>query len=198
MTKYPKEICRYKAMIEGYENDWKKYQVFSDNVEGWQGLEIKGHPVTDPESAGTYILSCTEKVMCGTDVFIGTYCGFRLSALFDPFSQKIQLKLQGDSSYLIDIRKKAKSNIVRLKQCLEGIPEYIAKAQEMLDQIYHQQDSAQKELETSFPFEDDLKEKSQRLDELNCELNLESVPLEGAEKNIDEAVIGTPMIKKAI
>ena len=74
-------------------------------------------------------------------------------------------------------------NITRLDNCLAALPDRIQKVHDTLDNLYQQQAAAKEESGKPFPQEEELREKSARLAELDAALNMDErdVPVAGEE-----------------
>ena len=74
---------------------------------------------------------------------------------------------------------KAESNLIRIDNALSNMESRLARVQDKLDTLHTQMETAKAELGKPFPQEQELKEKSARLAELNIELNIDDkTPLE--------------------
>ena len=77
-------------------------------------------------------------------------------------------------------------NIQRIDNVLDSIPEKITKAQEQLENTKTQFENAKQEINKPFPQEQELMEKTARLNELNILLNLDKKENEIVDNEIEE------------
>ena len=78
--------------------------------------------------------------------------------------------------------RSANGNIVRIDNAIKDMPSRLAVCKTELEDTMLQLENAKAEVEKPFAFEDELKQKSARLDELNTQLNLDV----GDEEIVDE------------
>ena len=83
------------------------------------------------------------------------------------------LRLCGEMTHSIDLGNDPRGNLVRIENVLEKIPERMRATQAQLDNYIQQQEAAKAELVKPFPQEQELKDKTARLVELDMELNLD-------------------------
>ena len=82
------------------------------------------------------------------------------------------MTLKNKFQYSIDLGLDAFGNITRINNCLDGISKRIPLEREKLDDILLQFENAKIEIQKEFPQENELKEKTERLNKLNIELNI--------------------------
>ena len=110
---------------------------------------------------------------------------------WDSFSMKHSAILKGVLSYVVELGTDAIGNMQRISNVLESMAERKQEVEQNLSNIEHQLATAQVEVTKPFPRKMELKEKLERLHELNALLNLEeksntNVVLEEEEKEIIE------------
>lgn len=94
-------------------------------------------------------------------------------------------------SHLVSLGLDARGNILRIDNALGQMEKRLHTVEMRLEDIYRQQAAAQEELGKPFPQEEELRTKSDRLLELDMELNMEQshpenqeMTGEGSEKKI--------------
>lgn len=135
-------------------------------------MKIEGILYTEKQNAGKKLLECVQNLKSVEEKNIGEYRGFNLQVSFEPFSQKIKLKLKNKFSYSIDLGMDANGNITRINNCLENIAKDIPIEREKLDNTIFQLENAKQEIQKEFPKEQELKEKLEKLDTINAELKI--------------------------
>ena len=105
-------------------------------------------------------------------VRIGTYRGFELEACIAAFGE-YALTLKGGMTHTIELGADPRGNLIRIENALDRIPDRLKAVQAQLENYIQQQAAAQEELGKPFPQEQELKEKTARLVELDMELNLD-------------------------
>ncbi len=103
----------------------------------------------------------------------GAYRGLTMSVQFDSFANKFRLTLRGAVSHIMEVGSDARGNITRLTNLIQTLPDRMAKVQARIDATKQQMTAAKAELDKPFPQEEELKNKSARLAELDAELNMD-------------------------
>ena len=114
-------------------------------------------------------------------VKIGSYRGFSMSMTLENFSSQYLLTLKGEISHRVELGKDVRGNLIRIDNALNNIPSRIESARAQLENVRGQLETAKIEVGKPFPKEEELREKSARLNALNAELNIdERTPIEKA------------------
>ena len=102
-----------------------------------------------------------------------------MSLTLEDFGKQYILTLKGKMSHRVELGKDARGNLIRIDNALSNMESRLARVQEKLDTLHAQMENAKTELGKPFPQEQELKEKSARLAELNNELNIDDkTPIE--------------------
>ena len=142
-------------------------------------MEVRGDLLTDKENAGAALVDAMKEVKGLEPVAIGSYRGFQMSLTLEDFGKQYILTLKGRMSHRVELGKDPRGNLVRIDNVLSGMDGRLARVQEKLDALYVQLETAKAELGKPFPQEQELREKSARLAQLNIELNIDDrTPLE--------------------
>ncbi len=183
---FPAEIEQQKGYIYGFEADLKTIEAHPQIPEGFCGIEIHGKQYTEKSDAGEFILAACKELK-GTDpVSLGSYRGFQMKLFYDSFRSEFQVFLKGSMRYKVALGMDAKGNIIRMDNALASVPEKLEQVKEKLENLYNQQKAAKCELGKPFPQEAELSAKSQRLAELDAELNMEDKPAVDEEYKKEE------------
>ena len=114
------------------------------------------------------------KSMTSPDVFkIGEYCGFDMEMSFDTFSREYKITLKGALSHTTPLGTDIFGNIQRLDNTLGAFEDRLNACREQLENVRVQMDNAKVEVQKPFPQEEELKEKTARLNELNTLLDMD-------------------------
>ena len=90
-------------------------------------------------------------------------------------------------TYLVELGENPIGNIIRINNALDNIPKRISRAEQNLETLKTQLEDAKIEVTKEFPKESILKEKTERLSELNARLNMDESSNEIiAEEQIEE------------
>ena len=170
---FPEEIARLNNKIAAMEEDTVKLSEHTKpNKDGFSPMKIEGILYTEKQDAGKKLLECVQNLKSMEEKEIGEYRGFNMTVSFDSFTKNIKLKLKNKFSYSIDLGTDANGNITRINNCLENIAKDIPIEREKLDNTNFQLENAKQEIQKEFPKEQELKEKLQKLDQINAELKI--------------------------
>ena len=171
---YPKQIEVLQERIRGFQTDMetvrKNLPVDKDNF----SMKVGNRIFTDKKEAGTAILAmCQEMDSLQQMVEIGEYAGMRMKVTFDSFNRKFVMSLKGELSHNFELGSDAFGNITRLHNVLGGMVGELSEAETKLNNVTHQLETAKMEVQKPFPAEEELKEKMERLAELDVLLNMD-------------------------
>ena len=171
---YPKQIEALQERIRGFQTDMetvrKNLPADKDNF----SMKVGNRIFTDKKEAGTAILAmCQEMDSLQQMVEIGEYAGMRMKVTFDSFNRKFVMSLKGELSHNFELGSDAFGNITRLHNVLDGMAGELSEAETKLNNVTHQLETAKMEVQKPFPAEEELKEKMERLAELDALLNMD-------------------------
>ena len=170
---FPEEIEKNKGFIAGLEADMKTLAEPPHPEDGFAGMEVRGDTLTDKENAGAALLDACKEVK-GTDpVPVGSYRGFAMSVSFDAFRQEYMLLLKGQMTHRATLGTDPRGNLTRIDNALSQMPQRLEAVKNQLDNLYQQQAAAKAEVGKPFPQEQELRDKSARLAELDVLLNMD-------------------------
>lgn len=165
---YPEKIQRLTVLIKGLKAD----KVIADNLKTneFKSMTVKGMVYTDKKEAGTALLNACRKVNAGEkNIPVGEYRGFKLSATYDTFSNQYVLNAKGNVSHHIELGSDVYGNIMRIDNTLNGIEKKIASNTTSLEETKNRLEVVKIVVEKPFPQLNELREKENRLNELNRE-----------------------------
>ena len=171
---YPKQIEVLQERIRGFQADMetvrKNLPADKDNF----SMKVGNRIFTDKKEAGTAILAmCQEMDSLQQMVEIGEYAGMKMKVTFDSFNRKFVMSLKGELSHNFELGSDAFGNITRLHNVLDGMAGKLSEAETKLNNVTHQLETAKMEVQKPFPAEEELKEKMERLAELDALLNMD-------------------------
>lgn len=179
LRKFPEEIEQNKGYIAGFRADMTTLAEHPHPKDGFAGMEVRGDTLIDKENAGAALLDAMKEVRGLEPVPIGNYRGFQMSLTLEDFGKQYILTLKGRMSHRVELGKDARGNLIRIDNALAGMESRLTRVQEKLESLHAQMETAKAELGKPFPQEQELKEKSARLAQLNIELNIDDrTPLE--------------------
>ena len=185
VRKFPNEIATMHQWIDGLEADMALLKDNTQpNAEGFSPMVIGGQTYTEKKAAGTALLEACNALTSTDPVPLGSYRGFKLTLRFDSFEKLFKISMQGTLTYKVGLGTDVFGNIQRMDNLLESMPTRQLDYKEKLKNLEIQVEIAKQEVEKPFPREEELKEKSARLDQLNILLNM--------DKRENEIVDGLP------
>ena len=170
---FPEEIEKNKGFIAGLEADMATLAEHSHPEDGFAGIEVRGDTLTDKENAGAALLDACKEVKNSEPVQIGSYRGFAMSVTFDAFRKEYTLLLKGQMTHRVTLGADPRGNLTRIDNALAQMPQRLEAMKNQLDNLYQQQAAAKAEVGKTFPQEQELRDKSARLLELDAELNID-------------------------
>ena len=167
---FPLQIQEAQSFISGIQSDIQTLSQHPHPADGFAGMEIQGMTYTDKTEAGTALLDAFRGITDTEPVTIGKYRGFSLAVKFSGFTHKLVIK--GSVSYQVEFGEDARGNITRIDNALDRLAENLEDWQTKLANLLQQQEAAKAEVGKPFPQEEELRQKSARLAELDAELNI--------------------------
>ena len=170
---FPEEIEKNKGFIAGLEADMKTLAEHPHPEDGFAGMEVRGDTLTDKENAGAALLDACKEVKGADPVPVGSYRGFAMSVQFDAWKQEYTLLLKGQMTHRATLGTDPRGNLTRIDNALSQMPQRLEAVKNQLDNLYQQQAAAKAEVGKPFPQEQELRDKSARLAELDVLLNMD-------------------------
>ena len=170
---FPEEIEKNKGFIAGLEADMATLAAHPHPEDGFAGMEVRGDTLTDKENAGAALLDACKEVKEADPVPVGSYRGFTMSVSFDAFRQEYMLLLKGQMTHRATLGTDPRGNLTRIDNALSQMPQRLEAVKNQLDNLYQQQAAAKAEVGKPFPQEQELRDKSARLAELDVLLNMD-------------------------
>ena len=171
---YPKQIATMKERIAGYRADIQTYEQNKPLDKDSFSMKIGNRVFMDKKEAGTVLIDmCRSAKQPNMAVAIGEFQGFKMSVSFDTFHSKFSIALKGQLSHEVEIGADPLGNLQRLSNALEAMSGKMADVEQKLSNVEHQLETAKVEVTKPFPQEEELKEKLERLSELNALLNMD-------------------------
>ena len=173
MKHYPAELEKQKGFIEGFRKDIETVNANPVPKDGFAGMRVGSRIYTEKLDAGNAILEACKVCTKSGEEPVGHYRGFDISLCFEPFMQSFELVLRGSMTHRVGLGMDARGNITRIDNALSGITDKLERAQEKLEETRKQIEEAKIEAVKPFPQEEELRQKSARLAELDAALNMD-------------------------
>ena len=170
---YPQTIKEYEERIAGYENDAALVEQHKPQGEDkFCPMTLKGVTYTEKADAGEMLLAICKDYPMSAATEIGSYRGFRIEIYYDTVNAHYCMNLCGKAKHKVDLGADALGNLTRIENELSKLPARLEAAKTKKAETIAQLETAKEEIKKPFAFEDELKEKTERLNALNIELNL--------------------------
>ena len=170
---YPQTIKEYEERIAGYENDAALVEQHKPQGEDkFCPMTLKGMTYTEKADAGEMLLAICKDYPMSAPTEIGSYRGFRMEIYYDTVNAHYCMNLCGKAKHKVDLGADALGNLTRIENELSKLPARLEAAKTKKVETIAQLETAKEEIKKPFAFEDELKEKTERLNALNIELNL--------------------------
>ena len=170
---YPREIAAAKAAITGCEADTKTRDAHPAPVDRFAGIELQGLHYDERVAAGEALMQILPTIMDTEPVHVGSFRGFDVEVSLEQFGKHV-LTLKGALEHHVELGADARGNLSRIENALTALDKKLGALNTRLSDLERQVENAREELGKPFPQEDELREKSARLVELNAELDMEN------------------------
>lgn len=166
---YPNQIKGLENTISGYEKD---IVVRDNNKKDIFEMTINGIKYNERAEAGEKIVEECRKMRSPNPVEIGEFCGFKIEISFNSFSREFIVDLKSNLSHPTLLGESNSGNVIRIENLLSNLETKLAGKKTELENVKIQYENAKNEIKRPFPREEELQEKTKRLNELNVLLNL--------------------------
>ena len=190
---FPVELEKCRAQVGGFEADLETRNNHPLPSEGFVGMEVLGRAFSDKEEAGKAILEAVQTVVDMKSMRIGHYRGFEMSLELGAFGREYILTLRGRMAHFTTLGSDPRGNIQRIDNTLGSMESRLKTVQDQIATLQKEQEATKEEIAKPFAQEDELREKSARLIELDTLLDIgkgspEVMP-EGGEPEAMEAAV---------
>ena len=171
---YPQTIRKFEERIAAYEKDAALAEQHKpQGEEKFCPMTLKGVTYQEKADAGEMLLAVCKENPLSNPVEIGSYRGFRVEVFYDTINAHYCLNLCGAGRYKVELGTDALGNLTRIENMLSKIAPNLEIEKRQKSEVMEQLSNAKAELLKPFAYEDELKEKTDRLNALNIELNLD-------------------------
>ena len=193
---FPKAINGTKEQIQGLEGDLAVLQAHPLPDKEHFSITVAGQTYTERKAAGQAIIdACTKMTDVSQRVELGEYRGFPMTLWADTATQKFQVTMKQNLSHTIELGSDPVGNIARLDNALAAIAENLEQNKGKLENLTAQMEEAKLEVKRPFPQEQELAEKTSRLNVLRIALNMDGKSSGKRERDNEELDGGKPSIK---
>ena len=184
---FPQQIAVKKELISALESDLATAQEHPKPTDDrFVGIEVKGAFYSEKAEGGQKIIDACQQMNSPDPISLGTYRGFELELSFDTMERIYKVKIKGAASRTIPLGTDPAGNITRIDNAVEKISEHLETVKVELEGLEKQFEVAKEEVKKPFAKEQELKEKTDRLNVLNGLLNVDKRDNELADDAPDE------------
>ena len=165
---YPQQMAETKLFIEALGKDLPIVQAHPVKDDAFT-MTVMGQVFTERKAAGEAIIKACMLMMDPEKVVdLGEYRGFPMQLHCNGFKFKVTMKQH--LTYTAELSDDPVGNVTRINNALEGMAENLKRNETRLARLESELKNAQEEAERPFPKEEELRQKSARLTQLNREL----------------------------
>lgn len=174
----PRKLAECRSIIEKLKGDKEHLaqNTCEDNEEKFSPMtsSLFDKVCTTRKSAGETILMAKELAKPDESIHIGFYRGFEMYLTYRTFGGEYVLTLyrEGGLQHHVTLGGDAGGNITRVNNTLGDIPKALELKEAEFNELNRRLEGYSLELRRPFEYENELHEKSQRLNELDSILNL--------------------------
>ena len=171
---FPQQIAVKKELVTALESDLATAQKHPKPLDDrFVGIEVKGVFYSEKAEGGQKIIDACQQMSSPDPIRLGTYRGFDLELSFNTMERTYEVKIRGAASRIISLGTDPAGNITRIDNAVEKISERLEAIKAELDGLEKQFEIAKVEVKKPFAKEQELKEKTDRLNVLNGLLNVD-------------------------
>lgn len=171
---FPQTITEYEQRIACYEADIALAEQHKpQGEEKFSPMTLRGIRYAEKAAAGEMLLAICKEYPMPSPTEIGSYRGFKMEVFYDAVGTHYCLNLCGKAKYKVELGSDPLGNLTRIENELAKLPARLETAKTKRTETIAQLETAKAEVQKPFAFEEELKEKSERLNALNIELNLD-------------------------
>ena len=184
---FPQQIAVKTELISALESDLATAQEHPKPTDDrFVGIEVKGAFYSEKAEGGQKIIDACQQMNSPEPISLGTYRGFELELSFDTMERIYKVKIRGAASRTISLGTDPAGNITRIDNAVEKNSEHLETVKAELEGLEKQFEVAKEEVKKPFAKEQELKEKTDRLNVLNGLLNVDKRDNELADDAPDE------------
>lgn len=187
---YPQEIKRFEERIDGYNSDIERVKNNTIlNDDGFSEMIVEDVSYSEKKAAGTAILAACKAMTSPEPKEIGSYRGFKLELSFETFEKQYVLTLVGSLRHSVALGADIYGNITRFDNLISSMSDKLKACEERLADTKVQLENAKAEVERTFPQEEELSQKMERLAELNALLNMDHKDNEMVDEEVENVCV---------
>ena len=194
---FPKQKKALEEHIAGLEQDAQISTQYEDIDEESFVITIDDTLYADKKEGAEALLKAIKSNGNGTNFdSIAYYKDFEILVSFDTFSKLKVIKVKGAREYQFNASDKALGNLQRIDNAIAKIPKELEDARKRYDELLLKIEDAKREVEKPFPQEQEYLSKTNRLKQLEIELDLDAQNNEISSEEEENAMTDDEKIEK--
>ena len=183
---YPVEIKTTTNLISNIEKDIQivNENTKIDNEEKFSPMILNGQAYTKKEDAGKILLEICKNKESKEPEDIGEYRGMKMQ--LEIVGQDFILELNNNSSYIVKLGSDIHGNITRIDNVIADMSKKLEDNKLKLSTLKQQFENAKVDVKVPFDKEEELAEKTKRLNRLNKELEINEKENEIIDDEVEE------------
>lgn len=183
---YPVEIKTTTDLISNIEKDIQivNENTKIDNEEKFSPMILNGQAYTKKEDAGKMLLEICKNKESKEPEDIGEYRGMKMQ--LEIVGQDFILELNNNSSYIVKLGSDIHGNITRIDNVITDMSKKLEDNKLKLSTLKQQFENAKVDVKVPFDKEEELAEKTKRLNRLNKELEINEKENEIIDDEVEE------------
>lgn len=183
---YPVEIKNTTDLISNIEKDIQivNENTKIDNEEKFSPMILSGQAYTKKDDAGKMLLEICKNKGSKEPEDIGEYRGMKMQ--LEIVGQDFILELNNNSSYIVKLGSDIHGNITRIDNVITDMNKKLEDNKLKLSTLKQQFENAKVDVKVPFDKEDELAEKTKRLNRLNKELEINEKENEIIDDEMEE------------
>lgn len=173
---YPESIAKDKELIKAFKKDILTYNEHKPADKDSFSITIGNRTFVDKKEGAEALQDAIKSgaKYVGDYGKIGSYRGFDVMVKLDLLFNKFDLKLSGETAHqVMDVGHDAFGNVNKMNNVLDSMPQNLEKIVQRLEKTEKSLEVAKVEMTKPFPKEEELKEKMQRLSEVDSLLRMD-------------------------
>lgn len=167
----PNSIKEKTEKLAKMEEDIAIYKANSKSKDDFS-IVIKGKTYTDKREACVAFSAAVRDALTSYEPFIGQYKGFLIKGKYDYMLNEFQYVLVGNLSHYGKLGQDPIGNMTRIENTLAAMEKAKEQIENSLTDLRNQLETARKEFEKPFEYEDELNAAIKRLHEVDLELSI--------------------------
>ncbi len=168
---YPKEIKSLESQIENMKEDINSI-IFQEK---FNEIKIGNKIIKDKKLAGDKLLESIKNININSKEVIGEYRGFKIEVSYNFTDNNYRFNLKGKANHYGEFGADPFGNLTRMDNCISKMEDYLKVLEDKLISTKEQLEISKEEIKKPFEKEDELRNKTLRLSEINKILDMGEV-----------------------